>query len=236
MWEIEGDLAKLRDDGVHLNIDLKRPGNGVQHAKFKSSSLTDSRLLSIEPDPPTPESGESIIERYVRDDDLIVIYTQTPDRSVRPHYQWRWLHSADWCGVELTLSMQTSLLDSNPRATAVCHVPGSECFVYADEQWKAAVPGHDGVIPPGCGLFLFRPPVASFSYAEFVFPADFQGAAAHSLPGGVEIRYELFPEFLEKGVIRKARVRGLFFARENDQDLALDAHRELAAAAPPLTT
>ena len=63
---------------------------------------------------------------------------------------------------------------------------------------------------------LFRPQHLGASYLEMVHPTDFTGvqiATADELP---TVRWHVFPERLEKGVIRRARVRGLFLPRDND--------------------
>ena len=41
------------------------------------------------------------------------------------------------------------------------------------------------------------------------------------------IRWQMFPESLEKGVIRRGRVRGVFLPREQDEQLARAAWRAL---------
>jgi hypothetical protein len=98
----------------------------------------------------------------------------------------------------------------------------------------------------GTGVFLFRPVGAGvggveFSYVEMIFPSDFccasvrwgdtQGQTAKAV-----LHSELFPESLEKGVIRRARLRGLFVPRADDLVTASQLFAEFAASPPPLTT
>ena len=49
------------------------------------------------------------------------------------------------------------------------------------------------------------------------------------------VERELGGAFLEKGVIRRMRVRGAFLPRGDDLELAAQSLAELAADAPPLT-
>ena len=229
--------ALLSAGSLKLRLNVKRPGDGLQNVVANKVAMENARILCVHPDPPTPANGETLIESFCRGDDFVAIYAQTPARSVRPHYQWRYVEPAEGVsGVELTLSMQTSLLDSNPKAMAFTSVPAAECLAYSGETWSLLDAGHDGPVAGASGIFLFRPEGAAVSYAEIVFPADFQGASAKRAEGAVEIRYELFPEFLEKGVIRKGRIQSLFLPRSGDEDLAVAACETLAAAAPPLTT
>ena len=236
VWSIQSQDGLLDSNKLSLIVDTKRPGNGLKSVEFAGQKFTDSHFLRIEPDPPTPGGGETIIDQYCRGDDLIVVYAQTPARSVRPHYQWRLVEFDGATAIELTLSMQTSLLDSNPRATAIAGMTNAKCCYFDNENWHEIDPEQDGPLADCCGLFLFRPEESLVSYAEIVFPSDFHGASAKSSDSGIQIRYELFPEFLEKGVIRKARVQGVFLPRENDAELAIVAQKALASAAPPLTT
>ena len=53
-------------------------------------------------------------------------------------------------------------------------------------------------------------------------------------PSGLSHR--LFAERLEKGVILRSRIRGLFVPRDHDTELAQSEYRRFAASEPPLTT
>ncbi len=129
--------------------------------------------------------------------------------------------------------MQTSLLASNPRVSLASRWPTAEvCLPTAAGNWVAAGAAETDVSADLPGVFLFRPPAAEFTYAEIIFPTDFCGATAS---GGV-LRYQLFPDSLEKGVIRRARLQGVWLPREDDEALAMACHERLLAAAPPLTT
>ena len=237
VWRQDDDSAVLSAGGLEMRLDVKRPGDGLQNVVVDKTGMEGAKFLCVHPDPPTPANGETLIESFCRGDDFVAIYAQTPARSVRPHYQWRFVQPLDNVfGVELTLSMQTSLLDSNPKATTHTTFPAAECRFHSGESWESLSAGHDGSVAGASGIFLFRPEGAAVSYAEIVFPADFQGATAKATDAEVEIRYELFPEFLEKGVIRKGRIQSLFLPRAGDEELAVAASQALAAAAPPLTT
>jgi hypothetical protein len=63
-----------------------------------------------------------------------------------------------------------------------------------------------------------------------VSPAPESGARS------LRLVHHLFPESLEKGVIRRGRVRGWFLPREGDADAAAERYRQWLAEPPPLTT
>ena len=71
-----------------------------------------------------------------------------------------------------------------------------------------------------------------------VHPSDLQQAnppPVSEAGKGVLLRSNLFLERLEKGVIRRARLRGLFLNRHNDLQTAVACYHEFANSVPPLT-
>ena len=91
----------------------------------------------------------------------------------------------------------------------------------------------------GAGCLLFRLPDVDLSYVEMVHPADFQhDELSPGRPGGgaLRIAHRLFRTSLEKGVILRARVRGVFVNRRDDAEAAAECYAAFAAADPPLGT
>jgi hypothetical protein len=78
---------------------------------------------------------------------------------------------------------------------------------------------------------------AAYSYAEMVHPADFAGASLE-LRGEELLRFShpLFAERLEKGVIRRVRLCGVFLPRDRDLEKASAIYRNFIAEPLPLTT
>ena len=88
------------------------------------------------------------------------------------------------------------------------------------------------------GAFLLRLPASGLSYLEMVHPSDLSQARVNVVEPAdphLHTSFRLFAEHLEKGVIRRGRLRGLFLPRPNDTVDALDAHREFHLSPPPLT-
>lgn len=229
-WRISGGQGILNSVGVSAEVNLTNPALGIQHIKFAGQSL-DMTPLKLTPHPPSTD-GEQLGEAYVRATDLIASYAQTPPRTAHPQVYWRLLSRDDARGIELIVSMQTSLLDSNPRLHIVSAYPPAELLqARVDGSFSTDDVGN-GDSP---GLFLVRPSNADYSYSEMVFPSDFLGATVTSDVNGLQLSYELFPEDLEKGVIRKGRVRAIWLPRQNDEAIAWSIYRELVAQGPPLT-
>jgi hypothetical protein len=88
----------------------------------------------------------------------------------------------------------------------------------------------------GSCLVLFRPQESSASYCEMVEPEESAGCETSEDGGSTAIRWTLFPDSLEKGVIRRARVRGLILPRQGDEELALACYRAFLASPLVLST
>ena len=146
--------------------------------------------------------------------------------------------------MELVVSVQTDLLDSDPELTITSSLPATDVrrLLAADGSQFATVaadarPGaRDFTSPPGCFLFRISPQT---SYLEMVHPSDFRQMAITSPTGTAEklfgVQTRLFAERLEKGVILRSRLRGWFLAREADETAAVQLYREFCATEPPLT-
>ena len=74
------------------------------------------------------------------------------------------------------------------------------------------------------------------SYAHMVHPSDFVSMRLKvALYAGVA-ESQLFPEHLEKGVIRRGRICGWFMPLENDLQTAVELARQFVNEPLPLTT
>ena len=236
LWRLDANAATFNDTHVKLSIDLKRPNSGVGNISLRGVPVTGCHPLQVSPEPPSTTDGETILDSYVRGRDLIATYAQTPQRTVQPTYLWRILAGHDdLAGIELMISMETSLLDSDPSLTALTVCQGEAHWV--TEAGRATIITDDTWYSPTLtsGFFLFRL-ANGISYAEMVFPADFLGARVDSIDGARHLTYRMFPEDLEKGVIRRGRIRALFLPTQSDIANVWDAYTELCAEEPPLTT
>jgi hypothetical protein len=82
---------------------------------------------------------------------------------------------------------------------------------------------------------IIRPPGADWSYAEMAYPGDFiplHPTSAHC-PGRTAWVFE--PQFMERGVIRRLRLRGAFISRDGDVAAVRRLGASFAIEQPPLT-
>jgi len=212
-------------------MDLLTPRKGLNELYWREQSLADWQILGVEFESLDSQTTTALVDGYQRGGDLVATYASTPTRPFRVQIYWRatlsHLDSNELPIVDLQLSVQTDQLDGRPALTTAGRLPKCETLDIVDTL------GRDN--PPRGRLF--RPAGFDFSYAELIHPADFRGAELKSLSDGVQFLVaRLFGGELEKGVILRARVRGVFLPRRGDLALAALVFADFARQPPPLTT
>jgi hypothetical protein len=193
---------------------------------------------------PVEAAGQlQVFERYVRGNDLVVSCLPAGPHQITPHVYWR----AKFCRefnasrIELVLSAQTDLLDSGP-AWHINSFVREATLLHCDIREHRQVEDISAVVKTFDAadstehLFLFRAQSLGITYAQMVHPSDFAGANV-ALDGRqpMVVGSTLFPERLEKGVIRRGRICGWFMPAENDLETAVKLAREFVDEPLPLT-
>ena len=192
---------------------------GLHDITAHDAPLSGVQLLGIDSRPGVAE--ESILDRYIRGNDLVARYAQTEQRPVSPEVYWRAFTEANISGIDLIVSMQTDRLESDPSISIGNLLPAGQ-FV------KGAV-GEAGA--------LFRPEHSDVSLLLAAHPSDCELLQTDAAPEGKStISFVLFRPGLEKGVIRRGRLRAAFLPRANDQTLAGEQYHEFLTSQLPLTT
>ena len=155
-----------------------------------------------------------VAESYVRGNDLVATYAPIDTWPYSPQVYSRKnaLQLVDGVlgSLSLLLSVQTHLLDTHPQINVASQVPGSECMhIVYDSDGTAEV---DRVeveqlkAPSGdMSAVLYRLLHDDCSYVEIVRATDNRGIAFRPTPDGkLRAEWQLFADFLEKGVIRRA--------------------------------
>jgi hypothetical protein len=89
----------------------------------------------------------------------------------------------------------------------------------------------------GACCILYRLAGMPISYAEMMPGSDMRSfTISRADDGTCHSRWELFADFLEKGVIRRGRMHTIFVPRDGDIGLARAACNELQRLPLPLTT
>ena len=169
---------------------------GGEHsiAVSSKSDADNLSLISIKPvaTPTLPKAGE----QFIRGDSWNVNYPQVEDTyALRLAFE-PIDHLENFLVLEVTLAMQTDLLDSHPKLDIEvdCQSIKSIDSTVKNVNDKTTV---EGSAPISIAMS------EKHSVAVLLGPQDSPFTTSHST--GSSLRLRLFGDFLEKGVIRKAR-------------------------------
>ncbi len=232
-WKFDSRIASLHCGALAGRVDVSRPQLGVHELRV-NNALMDGYLLSAESahetSVETPQSSEGarwpmkVADAYVRGGDLAASYATSPDSHYSPQIYWQLeeKHMPAVCGVSLVVSVQTDLLDSHP-GIRVCTRLAADEVIHVDV--------------PDAACVLWRLAGDRLSYAEVVLASDYrQPPIVEAIDGLYCCRWDLFAEFLEKGVIRRAQIRSVFLPGQDDRAMAAAYARILRNRPLPLTT
>ncbi len=233
LWQFEPATAKLCTAHLSGAVTLDNPSAGIGHLAWNNASL-DGSVLGVS----AGESGEPQ-EAFVRGTDLVAVYTAPEPRSFSWQVYWRASErDGDIVLLDAIVSLQTALLESFPGVSTQSQLTADEAWlVRSDGESREVDPQQFGSEPTDdCDCVVLRSSTGDWSYAEMTHPLD-QGTwqLARSENGQTSVQRELGGSFLEKGVIRRLRLRGAFLSRENDLQQAAGLFTELATESPPLT-
>lgn len=241
-WKLAGNTAQWSEASITLSLDQARPDAGIEVRIPSLSTDVDLRLfgpcLPNNDDFQTPPQhlvccGDSIHATLARKDNFPV-ETQVTWRAGRT--------GSGYACLNAVISVGTQVLSACASLQLLSLVPASEVLVpeanetAASRVWKTLdlALGDPATVEPSCTLV--RLPGEAWSYVEMTHPSDPAECEVSSCAdtGRAALRHGFFSGSLEKGVILRARLRGVFLPREADCDAASTAFAEWTAAAPPL--
>jgi len=238
LWQLDANRAKLLTPNLAASVELANPSLGLQQLEFAGSSVM-GQLLGVSLANASVSTGIKVSDAFVRGGDLVASYAETEERHYSLEIYWRLITASNFTVVDLLLSLETDLLESFPRIATRSVLSSGEAWWVSDGGKSVreiadlqTVDLHQDSI----GVVL-RPTDAGWSYVEMSLAGD-HGGVKFSNPSPVQIAIErdLAGSFLEKGVIRRLRLRGALVPREGDLQIAGQLLSEFAAETPPLTT
>lgn len=246
MWHLDESRARLGIPPLDATIDLEHPEAGLSQIRVDGRSLPRAALLQIHSLEGAGTGRRVRPTAYVRGSDLVASYqiSQTPEVSAEIYWRAMPADQAVLGGVELIVSVQTSLLDSDPRITVGSRISAVELNEIVDSPTAPLL----RLIRPETlstptvvmsGALLYRLPEVPVSYVEMVHPSDssdLEVSCDASQGSEFSSRFRLFDARLEKGVIRRGRLRGLVLPRAADERAAIGCYRQFIESAVPLTT
>jgi hypothetical protein len=257
-WTFHKPRAEFRCGSFGGIVDAAHPGSGVNRLSISTNPLAGHILAArpssnVAPDlnqphrPARDETDLQIADSYIRGNDLVATY--------EPRDAWPYTTQIYWSApdhdhddqligsLSLFVSLQTHLLDTWPTLSIESLLETDEVMFLSE---GAASP--HAVKPIGRGQHLLKPTGtaccvlqrlvgAPVSYAEIMPASDFRALTIRYISDGAcQTSWELFADFLEKGVIRRARMQSIFLPRENDLAVAAELCQEIDKRRLPLTT
>jgi hypothetical protein len=246
MWRTEENIASLSVASLSAKLNPLRSAVGLFDIGYGEQRLEGANILQVRTRAAGFDEDDQLCERYVRGSDMFASYALAPRRPIGLQLEWRSIHHADLSavGLELIISVETDLLDADPGLTVGSTIPQGtvwrltdaerpqfEHVNFAENLWASYPPE-----PPA--MLLYRPAELGYSFIEMIHPGDFAGGMLAAPPqnaGRYLSSFRLFEERLEKGVIRRGRLQGIFLERQGDQASAWDCYRRFVASQLPLT-
>jgi hypothetical protein len=241
MWQLDGLVANWQAPAWSVEVDVARPELGYRLSIGGLPVWHQARLCQM-----AIGGGRPPIEVYTRGADLVAIYSESETLPLRSRVYWRVVDSelAAAATIDLIVSRQTDLLDSDPAIEVRSTLPGQECY-----QVDVASPAASQLEPATTGgiasdrladwnAWLWRLADTPYSFAQVVHGPDCRSVTLETgqPEGGTCLSVQLFGERLEKGVVRQARLRGLIVPDDKDVSLLASRCQQLREADPPLTT
>jgi hypothetical protein len=245
VWTLRGDVAELSCGKLCGCVDVSRPNAGLHNVTLDGAHEAIDFFRAGRSDVGTEKSWPlPVAESYVRGDDLVASYLAIDDWPFSPQLYWRANSLRAVRGVlasaSLLVSVQTHLLDTVPQIAVASLVPNDELLLLTVSGMQPTVARIDSsqTIPATnedcCVVSRFRG--VPLSYVEIMPAGDFHAISLRAGGAGMAFEWRLFAEFLEKGVIRRARVHAAIVPRENDVEIASACCKAIDRLELPLTT
>jgi len=177
-------------------------------------------------------------EHYIRGADLVQRYHADAQELSTEIYAR--IDEAN-ASCELVLSRQTELLETHPEANLLVDFPTaySVAILEADGQWSPPGLGPEDRsdrLPPHPAALAVKVTDGS-CFGVFVYPGDFSRfRAVRKGFEHVTLEIGIFPEPLEKGVIRRSRIQIAAIGPDEDKSVLAEAYQRFVESAIPLTT
>ncbi len=236
-WSPLKTVAQSTSKGWVLELDPTQPQNPL---KFVSAKGIKWQALAIQP---LPQHTLRLDEVYVRQQDLIARFGQGPQDqySFQVDYRLVDVPSAFDLGLEIWISVQTSLLDTAPKLALTSVGTGTwSCWKHqeligdtdcvhdeADSGWSGSQANARAAVVNTTG---------ECSFVWLVEPRDQVQLQWTGPTNESKQTAELFGSFLEKGVIRRARLQLLVSQQKVGLAEIQTAYTQLRHRELPLTT
>jgi len=242
-WQLTSSRAQWHSDSLTLAFDWAQPefGLGLTHASLPTACTP--RLFGLILPVRQESEDPSRLPLFACGNLLSATYDAAESFPVQINVAWRVgapsPHSSLMI-VDAVFSISTEKLNAQGRFAIRSVLPAVEVLTAAGPLdtacWKTWTPAPED---PPCETespaVLFRLPGETFSYLEIADPVDSRCCRLSGQgPATVGLDRGLFATTLEKGVILRARVRGVLLDQAEDVRSAGAAYADFVGSAPPL--
>ncbi len=221
-WILSETRYSRGGNGAKIQGDLARPDLGILSGEDRSIvGFAD----------PAHKPLPQLQECYVRGEDLIANYPQSTQDNFGWHLALAVHRMGEFDILNVTVAVQTDLLDCHPMLDAI--IPGKRLRVLTPEDNKDMPPSMH-VAPRVDRASAITILAQSPGYAIVMMPSrDWPVTGLHAQDK--RMHWRLFEEFLEKGVIRKARLWIAYTDLEPSDRMARELYSSLSEMPLPLT-
>ena len=258
-WRLSEAAAQGFAGASQIEVHPSSPAQAASW-KISPSSVSPWEFASVTAHPTHASLPEEV---YSRQGDLIVRYRQSSTDTFAYQLDWQLLPAAEpfVAAVELWLSVQTDLLDTEPELEIACRArdgQGWRVFEHQQLDDSEVTSKNDPTLVRGpaallCGHTAGETQVSRIeksrieksriekSNAELlcglwlIEPSDQCNTRRCTQDDQATQRLRLFGHFMEKGVIRRARMRFLLAPGAIADEHVRQAYRALADSPLPLT-
>lgn len=232
-WMLRGQEARLQLGSWQAGLRLDDLAVGLRHLQSGPQALPVVALFGLLMTPERPRA--EVMESYCRGTDLIAVLTASRQRPIRIEARWRAgsVTGGGGLSIDLQISAQTPLLDASPQFELLSSAGGELITPSAESIERGFNPQAKSEVATCVALWRFDS--LGLSLLTMVHPSDFCGIALDQPDGLLSVRFPLFRERLEKGVVRRARARALFIASHEDLERAFEEYRTFANESPDLS-
>lgn len=249
-WQLDAHAAQVRCSDLSAKLDFSQAARGLHDIRWGEQTFIDGDLLGVSIVERTaggqiePRTPWLVADCYSRGPDVVVTFAAEGVSPVRWQVYWS-VSVVDVAGehcpmFDARVSVQTSALDAHLECLLTSRLPGREVSRWADAGGAAeracflVRPSKARIEPITAGREMIA---SGHTYIEMVHPDDArQSETPAESTDAPSLRHHLLDTGLEKGVIVRARARGLIAPTRNDRAIAAAAWQMFLSEPPPLTT
>lgn len=218
-WFLQGTKAKLACGALLAEIELQRPTRGLRNLRLPGETV-DGWLMGVDVAAEDAAADEpwQPTDVYTRGSDLVATYREPLRQPFTLQVYWRVVAPKDRQAavMEAILSIQTREWEAHPYVTL-----------------NSALAVDSARLENGGVIFRSH---HNWAYVEVTPPGDFSPSAGETTAQGLcRSHWSYGKHFMERGVIRRLRLRGAFMPIAEAEDAVETLRTELVTEPPPLT-